>query len=90
MNFFEYNAVTVWLTDSDIFVKLQDERQASLPIKNFPLLLKASTEERKNFEIINGYAIHWQTLNEDLSAAGFFEQENKNDSEYLQTSSASK
>jgi hypothetical protein len=76
MKFFEYKASKVWLSSADIFVELQDGRQASLPIKNFPLLYNASQEERKKFEIINGYAIHWSDLGEDLSVAGFFEQPN--------------
>lgn len=78
MKFFEYKASKVWLTSEDIFVELQDGRQASLPIKNFPLLYNASQEERKKFEIIDGYALHWSTLGEDLSIAGFFEQKNNN------------
>lgn len=89
MNFFEYKASKVWFTDADIFVELEDGRQASLPIKNFPLLSKASLDERKNFEIINGYALYWPHLGEDLSVAGFFEQEN-NDVKHLQTLSVSK
>ncbi len=72
MNFFEYKASKVWLTDAAIFVELQDGRQASLPIKNFPLLSKASSQEREKFEIVGGYALYWPGFGEDLSVAGFF------------------
>ena len=78
MAFFEYKASKVWFTSADIFVELEDGRQASLPIKNFPLLYNASQEERKKFEIIDGYALHWPTLGEDLSIAGFFEKKSDN------------
>ena len=88
MEFFEYKASKVWLTSTDIFVELEDGRQASLPIKNFPLLLNASQEEREKFEIIKGYALHWSALGEDLSVAGFFEQTKKNDPKHSQTFSA--
>jgi uncharacterized protein DUF2442 len=80
MKFFEYKASKIWLTDVDIFVELEDRRKASLPIKNFPLLFKASPKEREKFEIIDGYALHWPDLGEDLSIAGFFEQKSNNDS----------
>ena len=88
MEFFEYKASKVWLTPTDIFVELEDGRQASLPIKNFPLLIKASQEEREKFEIIKGYALHWPGLGEDLSVSGFFEQTKKNDPKHSQTFSA--
>ncbi|MFT4153693.1 DUF2442 domain-containing protein [Parafilimonas sp.] len=79
MNFFDYKASKVWVTDTDIYVVLQDGRQASLPVKNFPLLLSASPEELKKFEIIDGYALYWPYLGEDLSIAGFFETEDNNE-----------
>jgi hypothetical protein len=89
MKFFEYKASKVWLTSADIFVELENGKQASLPIKDFPLLFKASLEERKKFKIIGGYAINWPDLGEDLSVAGFFEKEN-DDSTHPQTLSVSK
>jgi hypothetical protein len=89
MKFFEYKASKVWFTSTDIFVELEDGKQASLPIRIFPLLSKASLEERNKFEIIGGYAIHWPALGEDLSVAGFFEQEN-DDSRHSQSLSVSK
>ncbi len=74
MNFFDYKAVKIWFTDEAIFVELADHSQASLPLKQFPSLQKASLQQKMNFEIIGGgYAIHWQELDEDLSVAGFFE-----------------
>ena len=79
MRFFEYKASRAWLTPTDIFVELEDGRQTCLPIKDFPILFNASSEEREKFKIIDGYALHWPDLGEDLSIAGFFERENTND-----------
>jgi hypothetical protein len=90
MSFFKYKALKVWLTNTDIFVELEDGRQASLPIKNFPLLSKACSEEREKFEIINGYALYWPKLGEDLSIAGFFEQTKNDDPKPSQTFTVSK
>jgi Protein of unknown function (DUF2442) len=73
MEFFKYKATEVWITDTDIFVKLSTGEISSLPITNFPLLLKGTVNQKKNVEIINGYALHWPELDEDLSVAGFFE-----------------
>lgn len=82
MKFFEYQASKVWLTSTDIFVELEDGKKASLPIKDFPLLYNASEEQREKFEVIDGYALHWPELGEDLSIAGFFEKQTNNDSIY--------
>lgn len=73
MEFFKYNAVKVWFSDDEIFVELDNGKKSSLPIKLFPLLYKASKEEREKFEVIGGYALYWPSIGEDLSVAGFFE-----------------
>jgi hypothetical protein len=73
MNFFEYKAIKVWFTDTDVFVELKDGRKSSLPVQRFPLLAKAAKSELEKVEIIGGYALHWPLLGEDLSVAGFFE-----------------
>lgn len=70
---FDYNAVDVWLTENEIFVKLDTGQQASLPISKFPLLRKATPAQRKSFILKKGYALHWPEIGEDLSIAGFFE-----------------
>lgn len=75
MEFFKYKVKKVWLTDTEITAELEDGRKASLLIKNFPLLAKAAKQDREKFEVIGGYALHWPALGEDLSIAGFFEQD---------------
>jgi hypothetical protein len=76
MNFFDYKAVKVWFTPTDIHVQLVNGESASLPLQLFPLLHNATKEQLEKVEIIKGYALHWPNLGEDLSVAGFFEQQN--------------
>lgn len=65
-------AVTADVTDSDIVVRLTDGRTLSVPLAWFPRLFAAPAEERKKFELIgDGTGLHWPTLDEDLSVAGF-------------------
>jgi len=58
--------------DADMMhVLLTDGRRISVPIAWFPLLLKASAEQRTKYEIGSGGAsLHWPELDEDLSVAG--------------------
>ena len=51
-------------------VSLIDGRIISVPIIWFPLLYKASLEQRRNYEIGGGgISLHWEELDEDLSVA---------------------
>ncbi|MDQ1638548.1 MAG: hypothetical protein QOF62_1887 [Pyrinomonadaceae bacterium] len=58
--------------DEDMMhVLLTDGRRISVPITWFPLLLKASPEQRMKFEIGGGgSSLHWPELDEDLSVVG--------------------
>lgn len=58
--------------DEDMMhVLLTDGRCVSVPITWFPLLLKASPEQRTKCEIgSGGTTLHWPELDEDLSVAG--------------------
>ena len=58
--------------DEDMMhVLLTDGRCISVPIIWFPLLLKASREQRAKYEIgSGGTSLHWPELDEDLSVAG--------------------
>ncbi|MGI9068722.1 MAG: DUF2442 domain-containing protein [Pyrinomonadaceae bacterium] len=58
--------------DEDMMhVLLTDGRRISVPIIWFPVLLKASPEQRTKYEIGGGgTSLHWPELDEDLSVAG--------------------
>lgn len=66
------SAKKIWFSEHQIFVELSDGRIADMPLKSFPRLQNASAEQRLQFELWdNGNWIHWENLNEDLSAEGF-------------------
>ncbi len=58
--------------DEDMMhVLLTDGRCLSVPIAWFPLLRKASPEQRTKYEIgSGGTSLHWPELDEDLSVSG--------------------
>ena len=61
----------VELTDDELVVYLRDGRKVSAPLAWFPRLLRATPEQRKNWELLgDGEGIHWPQLDEDLSVAG--------------------
>lgn len=72
MNFFNCKAVKCWVANGNIYVKLDNGKEANLPIERFGLLAKANDAQLQNVKIIDGYALHWPDLDEDLSVAGFF------------------
>ncbi len=74
MNFFDYKAVKVWFSTTDINVQLDNGETGSVPISNFSILSKATPQQLEKVAIVNGYALHWEELDEDISIAGFFEK----------------
>ena len=68
----ENRAVNIWFDTQRIFAELHDGRVVGLPLSWFPRLEKANDKQRKDFEFWNdGAWIHWEELDEDLSAEGF-------------------
>jgi hypothetical protein len=64
-------AKSVDFDEDMLHVLLTDGRHISVPIVWFPLLLKASPEQRTKYEIGGGgTSLHWPELDEDLSVAG--------------------
>jgi hypothetical protein len=63
--------LSVTFTDRLITVRLSDGRIVSNPLEWYPRLHRASPAERNAFEISGGgYGVHWEDLDEDLSALG--------------------
>ena len=62
-------ARAVEFTASELVVTLVDGRKITTPLDWYPRLLRASTAERTNYEIMP-MGIHWPDLDEDLSIAG--------------------
>ncbi|MEI6595936.1 MAG: DUF2442 domain-containing protein [Bacteroidota bacterium] len=62
----------VWFDHDKIFVELNDARIIGTPISWYPNLSKGTPDQLKQFELWeNGKWIHWEDLDEDLSAEGF-------------------
>ena len=62
----------VWFEKQKIFVQLKEGSIIGVSISNFPRLKSASDEQLNKYELWNdGKWIHWEELDEDLSASGF-------------------
>ena len=64
-------AKSVNFDDEMMHVTLTDGRRVSAPIIWFPLLAKATPDQRNKYQIGGGgTSLHWPELDEDLSMAG--------------------
>jgi hypothetical protein len=67
----EARAQSVELSGDRLLVKFKDGRTLTVPLEWFPRLRDAGEADRRNFELYgDGYAIHWPTLDEDISIPG--------------------
>lgn len=61
----------VELTEDTLSVSLMDGRTIIVPLVWYPRLLRASVQQRSNWQIAGGgYGIHWPEIDEDLSTEG--------------------
>jgi len=61
----------VRFTEDELCVTLMDGRTISVPLVWYPRLLKATSAQRKNWQVsAAGYGIHWPDIDEDLSTEG--------------------
>jgi hypothetical protein len=73
-------AKSVSFDDEMMHVTLTDGRRISAPIIWFPLLAKATPDQRAKYEIGGGgTSLHWPELDEDLSVAGLLSGANWED-----------
>lgn len=70
----------IWFDDRRIYLKTDEGETGSLPLKGFPRLYNATPEQRERYTL-SPMGIHWEELDEDLSFAGFFEQQEEPDNE---------
>lgn len=63
--------IDLQVTEETITAQLADGRSISVPLAWSWRLTDATPEQRNNFEIIgNGQGVHWEEIDEDLSAIG--------------------
>ena len=64
-------AINAWAEKRMIYVQLTDGRVVGFPSARFKLLKDASEEQLAKVEIrLNGYALRWEELDEDITVLG--------------------
>jgi len=64
-------AMNVWVDGRTVFLELTDGRIFGFPADRFKLLLAASDVELQEVRLeLNGYALRWENLDEDITVAG--------------------
>lgn len=63
----------IWLTDTAIWIRTADGKEACEKFANYPRLKFATSEQRARFTV-NKFGVRWEELDEDLSFEGFFSE----------------
>ena len=64
-------ALKAWAEGRTIFVELTDGRIVGFPADRFRILRRASEKELKAVALrLNGYALRWERLDEDITVPG--------------------
>ncbi|MEW6677588.1 MAG: DUF2442 domain-containing protein [Pseudomonadota bacterium] len=67
-------AIRAWVENRMVFIELTDGRQIGFPAARFRLLAQASDEALTQVELcLNGAALRWEALDEDISVRGVAE-----------------
>ena len=70
----EIPAVKTWTEGRTIYIELVDGRTIGFPADRFKILSRASIEELKEVKLrLNGHALRWENLDEDLTVEGIIE-----------------
>lgn len=65
------SAIDLSFDDSMMWLDLSDGRKLGVPLAYFPRLLRATPEQRLQYEMSgNGSGLHWEALDEDISVEG--------------------
>jgi hypothetical protein len=67
-------AMNVWVKDRMIYLELTDFRIIAFPADRFKILRNASMDELEKVELrLNGMALRWEELDEDITVKGILE-----------------
>jgi hypothetical protein len=67
----EPTALKVWVEGRTIFLELTAGRIFGFPADRFKILKQASTKELKEVRLrLNGFALRWENLDEDITVPG--------------------
>ena len=72
----------VSITEDTLSIDLKDGRTISTPVAWYPRLLYATPHERNQWRLIgDGYGIHWEDIDEDISVHGLIAGKASNESQ---------
>ena len=64
-------ALKAWAKSRKIYIELTDDRVISFPADRFKILKQATEKELKQVTLrLNGYALRWENLDEDITVKG--------------------
>ena len=64
-------AIKAWVEGRSIYLELTDGRVIGFPADRFKILKRVSTEELKEVSLrLNGFALRWENLDEDITVPG--------------------
>jgi hypothetical protein len=64
-------AIRVWTVARTIYVELHDGRIVGFPADRFRILSSATEEQLAKVQLeLNGYALRWEELDEDITVPG--------------------
>lgn len=64
-------AVRAWTQDRTVFVELHDGRIVGFPADRFRILSGATDDQLAKVQLVlNGYALRWEELDEDITVPG--------------------
>ena len=67
----EPSAIKAWAEGRTIYLELTDGRIIGFPADRFKILKQASTKELKKVGLrLNGFALRWEKLDEDITVPG--------------------
>ena len=70
----DHIAIKVWTEKRRIYIELTDGRIIGFPADRFKILKEASDKELKEVKIeLNGSALRWEKLDEDITVNGIVE-----------------
>ncbi|MBR4302819.1 MAG: DUF2442 domain-containing protein [Bacteroidaceae bacterium] len=61
----------IWITDSAVWIKTADGREACEKFSDYPRLRYATQQQREKYTT-DAFGIRWEEIDEDLSYEGFF------------------
>ena len=62
------SAIDLSFDESMMWLEVSDGRKLGVPLAYFPRLLRATPEQRLQYEMSgNGSGLHWEALDEDIS-----------------------